>query len=55
MHNVHHMLSLMRRVRNAILEDRYPEFCREFFAMYFGEKGAPGWAIEALKGVRIEV
>jgi queuine tRNA-ribosyltransferase len=55
MHNVHHLLSLMRRARNAILEDRYPQFAREFFAQYFYGKGTPQWAIDALKGVGIEI
>ncbi|KAK5467559.1 hypothetical protein LTS15_000532 [Exophiala xenobiotica] len=55
MHNVHHLLSLMRRARNAILEDRYPEFVRNFFAKYFADKGVPDWAVDALKGVGIEI
>ncbi|KAJ9499780.1 hypothetical protein H2202_004770 [Exophiala xenobiotica] len=55
MHNVHHLLSLMRRARNAILEDRYPEFVRNFFAEYFADKGVPDWAVDALKGVGIEI
>lgn len=55
MHNVHHMLSLMRRVRNAILEDRYPQFVQEFFDNYFGGKGPPTWAVEALKTVGIDL
>jgi queuine tRNA-ribosyltransferase catalytic subunit len=55
MHNVHHLLSLMSRIRTAILEDRYASFCKEFFARYFGGKGAPVWAADALKGVGIEI
>jgi queuine tRNA-ribosyltransferase len=45
----------MRRARNAILEDRYPEFVRNFFAEYFADKGVPDWAVDALKGVGIEI
>ena len=55
MHNVHHMLSLMRRTREAIIEDRYADFARDFFRKYFGDKGAPDWAREALAGVGIHV
>ena len=55
MHNVHHLLSLMRSARTAIIEDRYPEFVRTFFAKYFGGKGVPEWASEALREVGIEV
>jgi hypothetical protein len=48
---------LMRRVREAVLEDRYPEFLRGYFAkMYGGEKERyPGWAVEALRGVGVDV
>ncbi|KAK5021823.1 hypothetical protein LTS07_010718 [Exophiala sideris] len=55
MHNVQHLLSFMGRIRNAILEDRFPEFIKGFFAMYFEGKGAPEWAVGALKGVGIEI
>lgn len=55
MHNVHHLLELMRRARTAILEDRYPAFVKDFFATYFGGKPAPEWAVEALRGVGIEI
>jgi queuine tRNA-ribosyltransferase catalytic subunit len=61
MHNVHHMLNLMRRAREAIQADRYPAFAKEFFELYFssadrGKKtGPPEWAVDALKGVGIEL
>lgn len=56
MHNVHHMLDLMRRIRNAILEGRYPAFVQDFFSEYFPpEKGPPDWAVDALKGVGIDL
>ncbi|RMZ81497.1 hypothetical protein DV738_g2290, partial [Chaetothyriales sp. CBS 135597] len=55
MHNVHHMLALMRSVRTAILEDRYPAFVKEFFVRYFPGKPAPEWAVEALSGVGIAI
>ena len=55
MHNVYHLLSLMRSARNAILEDRYPAFLRSFFSRYFGDKGAPSWAVAALRGVGIDL
>jgi queuine tRNA-ribosyltransferase catalytic subunit len=55
MHNVHHLLSLMRSARTAIVEDRYPDFVRSFFDRYFGDKGVPEWAVEALKGAGIDV
>ncbi|KEF59909.1 queuine tRNA-ribosyltransferase [Exophiala aquamarina CBS 119918] len=54
-HNVHHLLTLMRRTREAILKDAYPAFAREFFQSYFPEEGPPEWARDALKGVGIEI
>lgn len=54
MHNVHYQLDLMRQVREAILEDRYPAFVKMFFANYY-PKGAPQWAKDALKGVNVEL
>lgn len=55
MHNVHWMLDLMRRAREAISEDRYPAFARQFFREYFPGKDAPDWAAEALRGVGIDL
>lgn len=55
MHNVHWMLNLMKRARNAIIEDRYPAFARNFFKDYFRGKGAPKWAVDAMRGVGIEL
>jgi queuine tRNA-ribosyltransferase len=45
----------MRRIRTAILEDRFPDFVRDFFAKYFETKGTPEWAVEALRGVGIDI
>ena len=57
MHNVHFLLDLMRRVREAILEDRYPQFLKAYFEkMYQGEKDKyPGWAVDALKGGGVDL
>ena len=56
MHNVHWMLELARRIREAVVQGRYPDFVREFFKAYFPEeKGPPDWAVEALRGVGIEL
>jgi tRNA-guanine family transglycosylase len=53
-HNVHYQLDLMRRVREAILEDRYPAFVKMFFGrLYPG--GAPKWAVEALQSVGVDL
>lgn len=55
MHNVHHLLSLMKAARNAIIEDKYPQFVREFFAAYYKGKRFPPWAIDALEVVGINL
>lgn len=55
MHNVHHLLNLMKRAREAIIRDEYPAFTKEFFELYFGEKGPPEWAVTALREVGIDL
>lgn len=56
MHNVHYQLTLMRRVREAILADRYPAFLREFFAKLYDDKSKyPEWAVTALRGVGVDL
>ncbi|KAF2395764.1 queuine tRNA-ribosyltransferase [Trichodelitschia bisporula] len=53
-HNVSYLLALMGRVREAILEDRFPEFLKGWFERRFPD-GAPGWAVEALAGVGVSI
>jgi queuine tRNA-ribosyltransferase len=57
MHNVHYQLTLMRLVREAILEDRYPHFVKGFFSkLYAGAKDKyPAWAVTALQGVGVDL
>lgn len=57
LHNVHFLLELMGRIREAVVQDRYPEFLRGYFdKMYGGEKQKiPSWAVEALKGVGVDL
>jgi len=56
MHNVHYQLNLMRRAREAILEDRYPAFIRQFFAQLYDDKrDYPEWAVDALQGVGVDL
>lgn len=57
MHNVHHLLDLMRRAREAIVEQRYPAFLVDYFhGMYAGDKERyPGWAVDALRGVGVDL
>lgn len=56
-HNVHYLLSLMRRARQAIVKDQYPEFLQEFFDQHYaGDRSKiPQWAIDALRGVGVDL
>ncbi|KAF2236935.1 Queuine tRNA-ribosyltransferase [Viridothelium virens] len=57
MHNIHYLLSLMNEVREAILEDRYPQFLKDYFRrMHAGNREKyPVWAVDALKGVGVNL
>ena len=57
MHNVHYMLSLMKQVRNAIIDDRYPEFLRNYFRRLYGGDSSkiPQWAVTALRNVGVDL
>lgn len=57
MHNVHYLLNLMKRIREAIIQDRFPDFIAEFFgALYNHEKTRyPQWAVDALQTVGVDL
>lgn len=57
MHNVTYLLNLMAKAREAIVEDRYPEFVKNFFyGWHQGDKSKyPVWAVDALKAVGIDL
>uniref|UniRef100_A0A8C4TJN0 Queuine tRNA-ribosyltransferase catalytic subunit 1 n=1 Tax=Erpetoichthys calabaricus TaxID=27687 RepID=A0A8C4TJN0_ERPCA len=53
-HNIAYQLTLMRLVRQSIVEKRFPDFVRSFMSrMYSGKGGYPEWAVEALASVNI--
>ena len=56
MHNVHHLLSLMKAARHSIIDDRFEQFVHDFFARYYGGKQVPIWAVNALAivGIRLD-
>ena len=47
----------MGRARQAIIEDRYPTFLREFFEELYAkdESKYPRWAVDALKAVNVDL
>ena len=57
MHNVHYLLSLMRRVRAAIVDDQYPAFLHAYFRKLYGGdvSKVPGWAVTALRSVGVDL
>lgn len=57
MHNVWYQLELMRKVRESIVEDRFPAFIKQFFHdLHAGEKkDYPDWAVEALLTVGVDL
>lgn len=55
-HNVWYQLQLMREIRQAIIEDRFPAYIREFFAGLYEDKTQyPEWAVNALKMVNVDL
>ncbi|KAJ2370339.1 Queuine tRNA-ribosyltransferase catalytic subunit 1 [Coemansia sp. RSA 2611] len=53
-HNIAFQMRLMRDIRTAIVEDRYPQFVRCFVQTRFG-KTVPRWVVEALQSVNIDL
>ncbi|KAI9501838.1 Queuine tRNA-ribosyltransferase catalytic subunit 1 [Coemansia spiralis] len=53
-HNIAFQMRLMRDIRQAIVNDQYPSFIREFAKLRFG-KTVPLWIVEALKSVNIDL
>lgn len=56
-HNVHYMLNMMGKIRQAIIDDQYSAFLRKFFSdIYEGDKSKfPEWAVGALRGVGVDL
>lgn len=56
LHNVFYQLSLMRQIRQAIIDDRYPAFMRQFFLKLHKESSkVPTWVANALSGVGVDI
>ncbi|XP_064649627.1 queuine tRNA-ribosyltransferase catalytic subunit 1-like [Lineus longissimus] len=54
-HNVQYQLSLMKNIRESIMEDKFPEFVQSFMDKLFPAKNFPEWAVEALASVNIHL
>lgn len=53
-HNVSFQLQLMRDMRTAIEQDKFPDFVKTFIAEAYTEE-KPKWIVDALKSVNIEI
>lgn len=45
----------MRKIRESIKEDKFPQFVQDFMTLQYPKGDYPQWAIEALKSVNIEL
>jgi hypothetical protein len=54
-HNLSFQAQVMSRARDAIMEARFPDFLRSFFANYFGDVGYPEWCVNALRSVGVDL
>lgn len=45
----------MRSVRQSIIEGRFPDFVRSFMLAQYPAKDYPGWVVDALRSVEIEL
>ncbi|KAL3314592.1 Queuine tRNA-ribosyltransferase catalytic subunit 1 [Cichlidogyrus casuarinus] len=66
LHNLYYLLTLMKQLRTAIKEHKFPDFVRAFLQQRWPTKrchndkeyegdGPPQWAIDALKSVNIDI
>lgn len=56
-HNVYHLLEMVRQAKTSIIEQRFPAFLKAYFAkLYDGNKTKyPKWAVDALRGVGVDL
>ncbi|TQS36939.1 hypothetical protein Golomagni_02601 [Golovinomyces magnicellulatus] len=57
LHNIWYMITLMTSVHQAIVEDRFPTYLKQFFAnMYNSDTSKyPVWAVDALRGAGVDL
>ena len=54
-HNVTQQIQLMQLARKAIIEATYPSFLRSWFRVRYQGAEYPIWAVEALRGVGVDL
>lgn len=48
-------MRLMSRIRQAIIEQRFPQFIRDFVSVHYQDKEIPSWIRNSLKSVNIDL
>ena len=54
-HNLVFQARVMGQARDAILQGRFPDYLRSFFAQYFEGLGYPEWCVNALRSVGVDL
>lgn len=48
-------LNLMKSMRDAITEDKFPEFVQSFMLKMFPKRNYPQWTVDALHSVNVSL
>lgn len=54
-HNLTFQLRLMKNIRDSVVEDRFPEFIKDFMEGLYPDKDYPSWIKDSLNAVNIEL
>ena len=54
-HNINFQLRLMKSIREAIKNDKYPQFVKQFAKNNYPDGNYPKWALNALQSVGINL
>ena len=54
-HNLNYQLNLMKRIRESIIKNEFPEFCKTFVRKNFQDKAIPQWIVDAFSSVNIKI
>ena len=55
MNNISYQMNLMKNIRQAIKDGKFPEFVQDFFEKQFPKKDYPQWSVDALDSVGIKL
>ena len=55
LHNIVFQAQVMGRARESIIAGTFPEYLCSFFAEYFSGAAYPGWCVNALRSVGVDL